>query len=254
MRIGTASLVPGDARITADVPRDGANSRMTCKFTRSSADSYACFPVRLARRPFAGSLVDVVAGLPQGSGAHSPNRYPSPDGRPRAILRRSPFFLFNSECYNDRQSAAQTAVAWLSGIANAGDSATRGGTFPIQGTRGSDQCSHHIGQVLPAFSYSPLAGAAAPFPNRPFSVRVPVRAPRLCLTATSPQAPSSVRPAISPIARHSRIAVCDPARALRVNQPYARRAQFSQMQPSVRVRAPVAFSSLRPGHKSRGST
>ncbi len=246
MCVGTDLSTRSDARIAAGSLWSGANLRMTCKFTRSLADLDARRSGHLARRCFAVSVDIVVAGLPQGSETLSLNRYPSPDGRSCAMLRRPPFFDENSKCYSDRRSVAQSGSARLSGIANACDGATGRGTSPLHDTRGPDQCTQPTRQALPASSSSPLPGAAAPFPSRLFSVRAQVPALRPCLTVTLRRVPSSVRPATSPIARRSRIAVSDPARA--------HGAQSSLIQPSVRFRAPVAFSSSRPDRKSRAST
>jgi len=77
------------------------------KYTRITADHPQAEISSLAQRAIACNFGPVVAAFPQWAETYRLNRYPSPDGRPFAVLQRPPFFAARSEVCKGRREVAQ---------------------------------------------------------------------------------------------------------------------------------------------------
>lgn len=99
----------------AYVPGFGVNLPIARPSARNTADACISCQNDLAACQVGGTVISVVAGLPQGSGAYCPNRYPSPDGRRVAALRASLFFCAVSGAWAD---ARQVAHGGKTGVAS----------------------------------------------------------------------------------------------------------------------------------------
>lgn len=180
---------------------------------RNTADACMTRQIRLAARNTHATTMTVVADLPQGSGAHCPHRYPSPDGRRVAALRASLFFCSKAYTCPFERQAAQTSCRPL----DAFDapcvltSNTRANRADQQ--RGGRACSEHSRDNLRQYSF--FWGFR---PSRPVAIRSSSRRqlaawvalePRPSLVETWPRAPLSALRATSPTAKPSRTAATD---------------------------------------------
>ena len=173
---------------------------------RNTAENSHSSGIVLARSSDAVSVVRVVAGLPQGSGAFSPNRYPSPDRRHFAATRMPPLFCFDIMAWRYRQELAQKrSSAWhrfdlRRGLASncAAKSACK-----IRGRKKcSEQSQDHQRQSLPFWPFRRPPHAVTRLASRHLSAGALARLVRPCWTAISSPGLLSARPATWPSVRH----------------------------------------------------
>ncbi len=149
-----------------------------CGFTRIAADHLQDETWGLAQCQIACTITSVVAAFPQWAETYRLNRYPSPDGRPYALLQRPPFFTCESKPYADRRGCAQIARRRRTGFDSAVELALSERNSD-QETRGDIRCSSvnpFLYSCAFQFSWRP---AATPCLNRRCSAgpRAPARRP-----------------------------------------------------------------------------
>lgn len=181
-----------------------------CKYGQDLADLRGGASRGFALGANGCNLEDVVAAIPQMVRTHCLYRYPSPDRRLCAPLRRPPLFLFTSAHCADRRCAARrggyrafgfdvAAVLFLTGLLN---KSTKEGVFPCRSNS--------------VFPYSRLSRphsqvVATHCRNRRLSARVPGSARRPSSMDRLAPARLSARRATWPIVRPIR-ANADPLR------------------------------------------
>ncbi len=183
----------------------GMNLPMNCAFARNTADNCMAVQIRLAGPADAVSVISVVAGLPQGSGAPCPNRYPSPDRRRRAYLRTPPLFRFSAGAWAYRQELAQmrfgSKCSFDAGAILPSDMSARS----ADKKRGSITCSEQSKDNLKLYwqssSCRPSRPAATRSASRASSVRGRAWPGRPCWVLIWRLAPWSALPATSRFAR-----------------------------------------------------
>lgn len=169
---------------------------------RNTAENSHLSQTALACGRDAVSVVRVVAGLPQGSGAHSPNRYPSPDRRHGAATRMPPLFYFDRMAGRYRQELAQKrSSAWhrfdlwrgLNSNYAAKDA------YKIRGrAKCSEQSQDHQRQSLPFWPFRRSPHAVTRLVSRPLSAGARARLVRPCWTVMSSPVLLLAQPVTSP--------------------------------------------------------
>ncbi len=191
----------------AQVPRTslGVNLPMTCTVARNTADNCIVVQMHLAGPADAVSVTSVVAGLPQGSGAPRPNRYPSPDRRRCAHLRTPPLFVFSSNACAYRQELAQKRVGHTCGFdvdAILHSDMCAQSAYKKRGSRTcSEQSKDNLKLYWQSLSYQRSRPAATQSASRALSVRGRASPARPCWAPIWRLAPWSAQPATSPSAR-----------------------------------------------------
>lgn len=185
------------------------------------------------------SVVRVVAGLPQGSGAHSPNRYPSPDRRHVAATRMPPFFCFDRMAWRYRQELAQKrSSAWHRFDLRRGliSNCAAKDACKIRGrAKCSEQSQDHQRQSLPFWPFRRQPHAVTRLASRHLSAGARERLVRPCWTVISSPVLLSVRPATSPSVRHIPNVA---AKALRnLTQPSGQAAPDTSHHATIRANA-----------------
>ncbi len=183
---------------------------------RNTADNCSGCKMRLDSVSRNGSLMTVVAGLPQGSGALCPNRYPSPYGRRRVANRTPPFFRAVTNAWTHRRNPAQGRVIGNCRFDGPAVLTSNRATHHARETRGSSQCKEHPKNnprlYWPFLPSRRLQLAVTPLSSRRRLAVLAAWGLRLSWAAILPLAPSSVRRATSPIVRLSRTAATNTRR------------------------------------------
>ncbi len=192
------------------------NLPIDLRSARNTADNCFGHKTHLASSALGGSLETVVAGLPQGSGAPRPNRYPSPYGRRRVANRTPPLFLAVTNAWTHRRDPAHGRLIGDCRFDEEAVLTSYCGTNYAQDKRGSSPCAEHSENNLrlywPSLPSRPFQPAVTPLSSRRRSAELAVLGPRPSWAATLPLAPSSARRATSPIARPSRTAATNTRR------------------------------------------
>lgn len=175
-------------------------------FARNTAENSHLSQTALACGRDAVSVVGVVAGLPQGSGAHSPNRYPSPDRRHGAATRMPPLFCFDRMAWRYRQELAQKrSSTWHRFDLRRGlnSNCAAKDAYKIRGrAKCSEQSQDHQRQSLPFWPFRRSLHAVTRLASRPLSAGARARLVRPCWTVISSPVLPLARPATSPSVRH----------------------------------------------------
>ncbi len=183
----------------------GMKLPMACTLARNTADNCMRAQIPLAESGDAVSFKSVVAGLPQGSGAPCPNRYPSPDRRRRAPLRTPPFFRVDASACAYRQKLAQMRVGRTFGFDADAILPSDMLAQSADKKRGSIKCSEQSKDNLKLYwrssSCRPSRPAATRSASRASSVRVQAWPGRPCWVPIWRLAPWSALPATSPSVR-----------------------------------------------------
>lgn len=186
--------------------RGGIYSPACTLSARNTAEINHLSGTRLASGRDAVSVVRVVAGLPQGSGAHCPNRYPSPDGRHFAATWMPPFFRFDRTAWFDRQELAQKrSSAWHRFDLRRGLISNYAAKVAYKNkgrAKCSEQSQDHQGQSLPFWPFRRSPHAVTRLASRHLSAGARARLVRPCWTAISSPERLSGRPATWLSVRH----------------------------------------------------
>lgn len=147
------------------------------KYTRITADHPKAEISSLAQRTIACSFETVVAAFPQWAETYRLNRYPSPDGRPFALVQGPPFFAARSEACESRREVAQIRRRGRDGF-DAGPAVALSARSHNHSARGDIRCSSSNLSLFWGF-WARLRPAATRCPNRRFSAgpRAPARRP-----------------------------------------------------------------------------
>ena len=185
---------------------------------RNTADNCIRQEMCLAQPMCGDSVEPVVAGLPQGSGAPCPHRYPSPHGRRCDVNRTPPLFCAISTGWGGRRDPAHARLNALSPFDGGVILPFYSGAKYAQDNRGNSPCadlSEHNLKLYTPFCFSRhLPRAATHWASRPLSAVAPDWGRRPYWTATLPLARLSARRATSLIASPSRNAATNISRPL----------------------------------------
>lgn len=202
----------------AEAPHTSLGMKLptACAVARNAADNCVRPQILLAGTADPVSVISVVAGLPQGSGAPCPNRYPSPDRRRRAYVRTPPLFCIDTNVCSYRQKLAQMRVACTCGFDAGAILHSDTCAQSADKKRGSKTCSEQSKDNLKLYWQSSSCR-----PSRPAATRSASRASlargqawpgRPCWGPTWRPAQWSVRRATSPSARPIRNAALNTRR------------------------------------------
>ena len=146
-------------------------------FTQITADHRLVERKCLAHRENACSNGVVVAAFPQWAETYRLNRYPSPDGRSCAVMHGPPFFpVMPGFCGNGRRPA-QTRGQTRHGFDAPARIALSARRYN-RTVRGKETCRDFEFSRRPFFWWVRWRPVATRYPNRRFSARRPVSAPR----------------------------------------------------------------------------
>lgn len=195
------------------VRRSGAFLPSLRAFTQNPADPGGSGRADLDSAAAGDTLMTVVAAFPQEAGTFRPIRYPSPDGRRCAVLRRPPIFSSCPGRADFRREPAHCARQAGAGFDAGAILSQVGGWFATEEWRGPELCKDgfYVGRRLSGWRC--LRAAAKACPNRRFSGLAQGRAPQRCSMAASRPARLSGRLETSPIARPIPAAVAEFTRA-----------------------------------------
>ncbi len=228
-------------------PETGVIMPIGCVNARDMADHDAGARSRFARRRFAGSVGFVVAAFPQMAETRCLHRYPSPDRRLCALLRRPPLFFCESDAYLNRQSPACSVGPRHSGF-DAKASLALTARYRDEVTKGHSSCNSNLAS-LSQRPWPHFQVVGIPCQSRRLSAPVQVRERRRSSMDRSQRARLWVRPVTWPIASPTRADV-NPLK----NSGATRRSRQPSLQAiGVQQGTPVAFLRDAPAEPHRVS-